>query len=215
MAATAATTAATTRTGPTPRPEGLSRGSPGSVASGPHRGEVWYADSVDPRPEGSNPRVDWLDRRDVVKRHLRDARCSHEELSRGLLLSLPLRSPTRERHQIFLGLSRGFSCLGRDELADRDDGRPRRTLGQAAEHNLDQITSRDVRRGREARGQEQAGRQQARVDRVRPDEFAQTSSPRRVRGMFQPTLLSTVISDGYDLGTCLRKSLRVQSLSRS
>jgi hypothetical protein len=33
----------------------------------PHRGEVWELDTVDPRPEGSNPRVEWFDRRDVTK----------------------------------------------------------------------------------------------------------------------------------------------------
>jgi len=37
------------------------------MLSGPHHGEVWYLDAVDPRPEGSNPRVEWFDRRDVVK----------------------------------------------------------------------------------------------------------------------------------------------------
>lgn len=35
--------------------------------SGPHRGEVWYLDLADPRPHGSNPRVEWFDRRDVCK----------------------------------------------------------------------------------------------------------------------------------------------------
>jgi cell wall assembly regulator SMI1 len=34
---------------------------------GPHRGEVWYFDTEDPRPTGSNPRVEWFDRRDVWK----------------------------------------------------------------------------------------------------------------------------------------------------
>ena len=37
------------------------------VVSGPRRGQVWFADGVDPRPEGSNPRVEWFDRRDVCK----------------------------------------------------------------------------------------------------------------------------------------------------
>jgi hypothetical protein len=37
------------------------------VLSGPHRGEVWYLDRVDPRPEDANPRVEWFDRRDVRK----------------------------------------------------------------------------------------------------------------------------------------------------
>lgn len=32
---------------------------------GEQRGEVWYYDNVDPRPTGSNPRVEWFDRRDV------------------------------------------------------------------------------------------------------------------------------------------------------
>ena len=35
--------------------------------SGPHRGEVWYVDIGNPRPTGSNPRVEWFDRRDVWK----------------------------------------------------------------------------------------------------------------------------------------------------
>lgn len=34
---------------------------------GRHRGEVWYLDTEDPRPTGSNPRVEWFDRRDVWK----------------------------------------------------------------------------------------------------------------------------------------------------
>ena len=34
---------------------------------GPHRGQVWYLDTEDPRPTGSNPRVEWFDRRDVWK----------------------------------------------------------------------------------------------------------------------------------------------------
>jgi cell wall assembly regulator SMI1 len=33
--------------------------------SGPHCGEVWYVDIGNPRPTGSNPRVEWFDRRDV------------------------------------------------------------------------------------------------------------------------------------------------------
>src|SRR5512140_674235 len=37
------------------------------VVSGPRRGQVWFLDGVDPRPEGSNPRVEWFDRRDVSK----------------------------------------------------------------------------------------------------------------------------------------------------
>lgn len=35
--------------------------------SGEHRGEVWIQDLADPRPEGSNPRVLWHDRRDMEK----------------------------------------------------------------------------------------------------------------------------------------------------
>jgi len=35
------------------------------VLVGPHRGELWMLDRVDPRPTGSNPRVEWFDRRDV------------------------------------------------------------------------------------------------------------------------------------------------------
>lgn len=35
------------------------------ILSGPHRGELWMLDQVDPRPTGSNPRVEWFDRRDV------------------------------------------------------------------------------------------------------------------------------------------------------
>ncbi len=34
---------------------------------GPHRGEVWYLDTGDPRPIDANPRVEWFDRRDVWK----------------------------------------------------------------------------------------------------------------------------------------------------
>jgi cell wall assembly regulator SMI1 len=37
------------------------------VLSGPHGGEVWMLDLEDPRPTGSNPRVEWFDRRDVWK----------------------------------------------------------------------------------------------------------------------------------------------------
>jgi hypothetical protein len=35
------------------------------ILSGPRRGELWMLDQVDPRPTGSNPRVEWFDRRDV------------------------------------------------------------------------------------------------------------------------------------------------------
>ena len=34
---------------------------------GQHRGEIWYFDIEDLRPTGSNPRVEWFDRRDVWK----------------------------------------------------------------------------------------------------------------------------------------------------
>jgi SMI1 / KNR4 family (SUKH-1) len=37
------------------------------VIAGPRRGQVWFLDAVDPRPEESNPRVEWFDRRDVSK----------------------------------------------------------------------------------------------------------------------------------------------------
>ncbi|HWO25688.1 MAG TPA: SMI1/KNR4 family protein [Kofleriaceae bacterium] len=47
--------------------------------TGPHRGEVWTQDTVDPRPEGSNPRVLWHDRRDLKK-----LANSFEELTRKL-----------------------------------------------------------------------------------------------------------------------------------
>ena len=47
--------------------------------AGPHRGEVWTLDTVDPRPEGSNPRVLWHDRRDMKK-----LANSFEELTRKL-----------------------------------------------------------------------------------------------------------------------------------
>lgn len=33
----------------------------------PRLGEVWFLDAVSPRAEGSNPRVDWFGRRDVVR----------------------------------------------------------------------------------------------------------------------------------------------------
>jgi SMI1 / KNR4 family (SUKH-1) len=35
--------------------------------AGSHAGEVWLQDTEDPRPEGSNPRVLWHDRRDMQK----------------------------------------------------------------------------------------------------------------------------------------------------
>ena len=37
------------------------------VVAGEHRGEVWFQNTSDPRPEGSNPRVLWFDRRDMKK----------------------------------------------------------------------------------------------------------------------------------------------------
>jgi hypothetical protein len=37
------------------------------ILTGEHCGEVWELDTVDPRPEGSNPRVEWFDRRDVTR----------------------------------------------------------------------------------------------------------------------------------------------------
>jgi hypothetical protein len=37
------------------------------VITGPRRGQIWFEDGLDPRPEGSNPRVEWFDRRDVSK----------------------------------------------------------------------------------------------------------------------------------------------------
>lgn len=37
------------------------------VVTGPRRGQVWFLDGVDPRPEESNPRVEWFDQRDVSK----------------------------------------------------------------------------------------------------------------------------------------------------
>ena len=35
--------------------------------AGEHRGEVWLQNNADSRPEGSNPRVLWHDRRDMAK----------------------------------------------------------------------------------------------------------------------------------------------------
>jgi len=37
------------------------------ILAGPHRGELWMLDLGDSRPTGSNPRVEWFDRRDVWK----------------------------------------------------------------------------------------------------------------------------------------------------
>lgn len=34
---------------------------------GEHAGSIWYLDTMDARPEGSNPRVAWHDRRDFTK----------------------------------------------------------------------------------------------------------------------------------------------------
>jgi len=35
--------------------------------AGPHRGEIWHLETEDPRPTGSNPRVEWFDRRNASK----------------------------------------------------------------------------------------------------------------------------------------------------
>jgi hypothetical protein len=35
--------------------------------AGEHRGEVWFENTSDPRPVGSNPRVEWFKRRDMKK----------------------------------------------------------------------------------------------------------------------------------------------------
>ena len=37
------------------------------VLAGEHRGEVWFENTGDPRPEDANPRVEWFDRRDMWK----------------------------------------------------------------------------------------------------------------------------------------------------
>jgi SMI1/KNR4 family protein SUKH-1 len=37
------------------------------ILAGSHRGELWMLDQGDSRPTGSNPRVEWFDRRDVWK----------------------------------------------------------------------------------------------------------------------------------------------------
>lgn len=37
------------------------------VVTGPRRGQVWFLDEVNPRPEDANPRVEWFGRRDVSK----------------------------------------------------------------------------------------------------------------------------------------------------
>lgn len=37
------------------------------VVAGERRGEVWMENTSDPRPPGSNPRVDWWQRRDMWK----------------------------------------------------------------------------------------------------------------------------------------------------
>lgn len=34
---------------------------------GEHKGSIWYLDTLDARPSGSNPRVAWHDRRDFTK----------------------------------------------------------------------------------------------------------------------------------------------------
>jgi SMI1 / KNR4 family (SUKH-1) len=35
--------------------------------AGEHRGTVWWENTENPRPEGSNPRVEWFKRRDMKK----------------------------------------------------------------------------------------------------------------------------------------------------
>jgi hypothetical protein len=35
--------------------------------AGEHRGEVWFENTSDPRPEDANPRVEWFKRRDMWK----------------------------------------------------------------------------------------------------------------------------------------------------
>jgi SMI1/KNR4 family protein SUKH-1 len=35
--------------------------------AGPHRGEIWYLETEDPRPSGSQQRVEWFERRNVSK----------------------------------------------------------------------------------------------------------------------------------------------------
>ena len=47
--------------------------------AGEHRGTIWWENTHDPRPEGSNPRVEWFKRRDMKK--LAD---SFEEFLRSL-----------------------------------------------------------------------------------------------------------------------------------
>ena len=42
-------------------------GAVGLVLAGPRRGQVWFLDGVSERPEGSTPRVEWFDQRDVFK----------------------------------------------------------------------------------------------------------------------------------------------------
>jgi len=37
------------------------------AVAGEHRGEVWFENTRDPRPEDANPRVLWHDRRDMKK----------------------------------------------------------------------------------------------------------------------------------------------------
>jgi SMI1/KNR4 family protein SUKH-1 len=49
------------------------------VIAGPRRGQVWFLDGVEERPEGSNPRVEWFDRRQVAK-----VADSFRELMQGL-----------------------------------------------------------------------------------------------------------------------------------
>jgi hypothetical protein len=37
------------------------------VVTGARRGQIWFLDGVDRRPEDANPRVEWFDRRDVAQ----------------------------------------------------------------------------------------------------------------------------------------------------
>lgn len=37
------------------------------ILAGPHRGQVWFLDLGSPWPIGSNPRVEWFERRDACK----------------------------------------------------------------------------------------------------------------------------------------------------
>jgi hypothetical protein len=56
------------------------------VLAGELRGQVWIQDTEDPRPEGSNPRVLWHDRRDMrkVADSFAELMCSLKPLSASL-----------------------------------------------------------------------------------------------------------------------------------